>query len=208
VSITTYSELATAVARWVKRSDLSTYLADYVMLAEARLYNGEDGPLSSKPLRLRSMQSQATGSITDSAIAFPTRFLETINLRVTSGGSTYPLRYVSPQNYAEKVSSGDDPSFYTIINNTIKTAGTGGLSYTHDYYASFAPLTASAPTNTLLTAAPQVYLFATCLEAALDLRDEQLEAQMYRRMVGAINALQNQNKDVYAGGSLAVMVGR
>jgi hypothetical protein len=118
------------------------------------------------------------------------------------------LRYLAPANFSERVNNTTDAGFYSILNNTIVTAGSGAGAYQHDYYAKLLPLNSTNTTNALLTEAPNVYLFAACLEAALDLRDEQLEAQMYRRMVGAINALQNQNNNVYAGGSLAVMVGR
>jgi hypothetical protein len=208
MSIATYSELVTAITRWTKRSDISTYVADYIMLAESRLYNGDDGQLPSKALRLRLMQSQESGTITGATIAFPTRYLETISLRAVSSGSSYPLRYLAPANFSERVNNTTDAGFYSILNNTIVTAGSGAGAYQHDYYAKLLPLNSTNTTNALLTEAPNVYLFAACLEAALDLRDEQLEAQMYRRMVGAINALQNQNNNVYAGGSLAVMVGR
>lgn len=207
MSITTYAELQSSVERWTKRTDLATYFPDYVQLAEQRIYNGAEGMMASDPLRIISMQARETGTISG-AIAFPTRYLETINLRVTSNGETWPLRYVAPQNYAERVTNTDAPSFYTVLNNAIQTVGTGGADYTHDYYAKFAALTSSNTTNTLLTNYPDLYLYGVCLEVALDLVDDAMAQRFYARFMGALNSANTSNRNLYAGGSLAVMVGR
>jgi len=208
MSITTYAELKTAVARWMKRTDLTDYLSDYIALAENRFWYGGQDAFPTKPLRIRAMQEQETGSVASGAIAFPTSHLETINLRISTGGQTYPLRYLAPQVYAEVAGSTDTPQYYTFLDNAIKCGGTGSGTYIHDYYMRMTALSDSNTTNWLLTNSPNVYLFGACLEAALDIASDSQTARFGNRYMGAINAITNMEKNAMAGGSLAVMVGR
>lgn len=208
MSITTYAELQTAVARWLHRDDLTTQIPDYISLAESRFWYGEQGSFPTKPLRVRAMQERILGSIADGAIAIPTGYLETINLRVSNGGTTYPLRYLPPQNFAEKEASPDSPSWYTMLDNEIKTAGVGSGSYIMDYYEKLDALSDTNTTNWLLTNAPNVYLFGACLEGALDIMSDAFAQRFGGRLLGAVNSLVSVEKSTMAGGSLAVMVGR
>lgn len=218
MSITNYATLQTAVARWLKRDDLTTYIPDYIQFGENRLWYGDKGQFPTSPLRLKIMQYTDTGTISNQRISLPAAvngngittysYLETQRLSVSSGGDTWALRYLPPHQYAEKEAGSGDPNFYTFRSGAIYTAQSNALSYTHDYYAKYGHLTDNLTTSAVLTAYPELYLFAACIEGALDIVSDSMAARFAARLqarIGAINSIETAS---FAGGSLAVTIGR
>lgn len=207
MALDTFGGLKGSVATWLNRADLTSYIPDFVKLAEQRINYGSDGQYASVPLRIPAMQTTATGTITNSAISFPTRFLEPIRVVATSGGTSWTLRYTSPERFAEDSNGSSTPVFYTLLNNTIQTAGTGAASYTLDYYQAFTGLSADADTNWLLTNAPGIYLYATLMEAAPFLGDTG-QLAVWSNMLNSSIAAVNRATKYQGGGSLAARVVR
>lgn len=207
MSINTYGTLKTAVATWLNRADLTSYIPDLITLAEQRINYGSDGQYLSQPLRVPAMQARATGTITSGAISYPTRFLEPIRLVVASGGTSWTLDYVAPPTFTTSANSSGLPSYYTLLNNQIETAGTGTADYTLDYYQAFSSLSADADTNWLLTNAPGIYLYATLIEAAPFLGDSQT-MQTWLTMLNSSIAAVNRSTKYQGGGSLVSRVVR
>jgi hypothetical protein len=203
MSITTYGELKTAVGSWLNRSDLTSYVADFVRLAEQRIYFGSDGTFQSQPLRVPAMEAQTTGTVTGgSSISFPTRYLEAIRFQVSNGSTSWSLDYITPVQYARESNNTGYPSYYTYLNNTIVVDGDSSVSYTLDYYQSLDLFTTDSDTNWILTNAPGIYLYASLLEAEPFLRDDnrlQIWHGMLRSAASALN--RSTNKQV---GPLAV----
>ncbi len=203
MSISTYGELKTAVGNYLNRSDLTSYIPDFIRLGERRISYGSDQPNPSVPLRIPAMQNQSTGTITNSSISFPMGFLEVIRLKGVSGPSYCTLDHAPNQRFTELQNSASLPTHYTFLNNTIQTAGTGSASYVLDYYKAFTALSADSDTNWLLTNAPDTYLFAALLESApfiADLESVNLWAGMYKSIVSALN----RSTMKPAGGSMFV----
>jgi serine/threonine protein kinase len=205
MALDTYGGLKTSVATWLNRPDLTSYIPDFIKLAEQRINYGGDGDFLSSPLRIPAMQTQATGTITSSVISFPTRFLEPIKITATSGSVSWSLVYVSPERFTELTNNASVPTSYTYLNNTIQTAGTGAASYAIDYYQAFASLSADADTNWVLANTPGIYLYAALVEAAPFLGDDP-KLQLWSSMLNSsINAANRATK--YQGGaSLATRI--
>lgn len=205
MSIANFGDLKASIASYLNRSDLTSYIPDFVRLAESRIYYGGSDPYPSVPLRVPALQAQATGTITASAIAFPTRFVEAIRIAAYSGSNGWTLQYLSPDKLAEAANTSSLPRFYTYLNNTIQTAGTGAATYALDYYQSLALLSVDADTNWILTNAPQIYLFGALTEAAPFIQDQsQITAWLglFKSAIGAINRSANR----LASGSLVTTV--
>jgi hypothetical protein len=205
MSITTYGELKTAVGVWLNRTDLTSYIPDFIRLGEQRIYYGSSDPFPSTPLRVPAMQTQATGTLSASSIAFPTRWLEPIRIAVSSGGTSISLQYMPPERFSEAQNSSAPPSAYTYLNNTIQTAGTGAASYTLDYYAAFATLTADADTNWIFSNAPGIYLYAALIESAPFIGDAPMLngwLAMFKSQIAAVNRATKYQ----GGGALATRV--
>jgi hypothetical protein len=192
VSLANFGDLKSAVALYLNRSDLTSYIPDFVHLAESRIAYGSDAPYPSPPVRVPVMQNRATGTISG-AIAYPTGFLELILLRISSGATNWKADYADSGTFTDYSNSPDTPKVYTFLNNQIELAGTGSGSYTLDYYKKLDAFSADADTNTLLTTSPAVYLFGTLLESAPFLMDQQTAALlpgwfgMYKSAVSSLN---------------------
>ena len=190
MSIANYGDLKTAVASYLNRSDLTSYIPDFIRLGERRISYGSDMPNPSVPVRIPAMQNQTTGTISSSTIAFPTGFLEPIVVAAVSGSETWTLDYASPQAFTLLSNDAGEPTVYTYLGNSIQTAGTGAADYSLDYYKAFTALSADADTNWLLTNAPDVYLFAALVESAPFIGDMEMIVAwsgMYRSIVSALN---------------------
>jgi len=205
MALTNYGDLKTSIGTWLNRADLTSYIPDFIRLAEQRIFYGAEAPYPSEPVRVPAMQTRETGSISSSAIAYPTRFLEVIGLSANSGGMAWALDYVSPVHFTEQSQGSSVPSVYTFINNTIATAPTGSASYTLDYYQAFANLSSDTDTNWLLTNVPALYLYGALIESAPFLGDVPMFTAWTNMYASAVAAANRTTKKP-AGGTLATRV--
>ena len=179
MAISTYAELKTDVADWLHRSDLTASIQNFVALAESAI---------ARDIRVRDMEQQATGTLTTTTLALPTRFLDA--RRVVLGTSLQ--YYVRPdQWYPQRQSS---TGRYTIIGDDFHFQASSG-SYEITYWQAYAALSAASDTNWLLTNHPDVYLWATLEHAALWARDTELMAMAagkYRDAKTRVNAAEQK----------------
>jgi hypothetical protein len=203
MSISNYGELKTAVANYLNRGDLTSYIPDFIRLAERRISYGSDVPYSSEPLRVAAMQQRATGTIASSAISYPSGFLEVIRLKVSDGTNGWTLDPVSPGVFTVYENREEQPTVYALLNNTIVTAGTTSIAYTLDYWGALTALSGDSDTNWVLTNAPDVYLFASLLESAPFIADLQMIQGWYGMYKSIVSSLNRTTKRA-GGGALAV----
>ena len=188
MAITTYAELKTAVAKWSWNTDETEFEAsvgDFITLAEAR-FNRE--------LRIAAMEASATITLTGSAGSLPADYLEFRRV-VANTSPTTPLELVTPDfasgEYGTTYSG--YPAHFSIIGSTItvypSTTATVGLRY----YQKIPALSDSNTTNWLLTAHPDIYLFAACVEGADFSRDQEQLAKFEARYQAAVKALEGSD---------------
>ena len=190
MAISNYAELQSAVANYLHRSDLTAQIPDFISMAEAKL---------NRILRLRAMENVATGSVAAS-VALPDGFVEMISLTVNSGGFVYPVTYAVPSSLT---ADSGIAYRYTLIGDNIKFMPTGsGETYTLTYYKKFDPL--SSGVNWLITNAPDVYLYATLLEAAPYIRDDARMQVWFDMMSKTIDLLKRADTSDRFGGDLMV----
>jgi hypothetical protein len=216
VSITTYTELQAAIAEWLARPGdgiVTTVAPDLIRLAEARINfgSGEIGhELYSPPLRVRQMETRATALLTGEYVALPSDFVELRELKI----NTVPernLTYVTPQQFADAAASSGAgvPVVYTLIGNDIRfgpaPAAAEGLTAELLYYAAVPALSASAPSNWLLQAAPNVYLFGALLEASPYIGDDSQLPRWFAMFSAAIGGLQAQDRRARHGNAPLLM---
>lgn len=161
MSIATYSELKSAVARWIKRTDLDSVIPDLIALAEARI---------SRDLRLRQQVKNTTLTTTPGVqgITLPADWLEFENINLVANPPRN-LTYVNIEHLEVKY-PGDFtglPAVYTMEGDKLLLGPVPDGAYPLDvyYYARFDALSDTTPTNWLLTNHPSIYLFATLAEA-------------------------------------------
>ena len=198
MSITNYTELQTAVASWLNRSDLTANITDFVTLAEAQL---------STDLKTRSMETKTTLAtvVGVNSVALPTDMLEMRRLQVV-GTYNQPLSYRTPdeQSIDFADNSSGQPIVFTVIGANIELAPIPDAVYSLEltYVQRIPALSVSNPTNWLITNWPNAYLYASLIAATpFIMNDERLAmwAQLYQQAVDSINGV-----DWYSGSTMKV----
>lgn len=166
MSISTYSELKTAVALWLHRSDTSGIIPDLIRMGESRI---------NRELRILDMITTQTGTLDTSVrtLALPDRFAERVTFRLNSPVKN--LIWVSPdkidQYFGDSTSATGSPSYYSVADSIeFDRVPDAAYSYTLKYYKGY-QLSADADTNYLLTNYPQLYLYAALVHSGVYTRD-------------------------------------
>ena len=160
MAITTLAELKTAVQNWRDRQDaaFTDRTGEFVSLAEARLND-------MVPVRLAEGDTTLTGTVDSRSISLPSDFLEPIALFRTTGGDQYQLAPVIAGTYELNTTSGW-PEAWMINGSNIDLDKPCDQAHTFlfRYRKRLFDLATTDP-NWLLTNHPDVYLFATLVEA-------------------------------------------
>lgn len=198
MTISTYSELKTAIANWTARADLSSGRDDeFIDNVEARF---------NRRFRIRAMEASTTGTTTEdvATINLPTDFFElrSFFLTVTSNNPKQ-LRFVTTEA-ADGLELGESgvPDFYTFAGGAIRLYPTpdDAYSYTLRYYTKIPALSASQTTNYILTNFPDVYLWGCQFEAYAYIADTEravLAKQMYEEAIKEVE--RHDGRERYAG---------
>jgi hypothetical protein len=184
VTISTYTELQTALGNYAIRSDMATLAPEYIALAEAVI---------NRRLRARQMTTTTTGTITggDGYLTLPTGFLGVRQFRLT-GGSYYKLEAVSLDRMDELKAQTDisgEPQAYALrgLVAELYPEPAEDTTYRLTYYQSI-PALADNSTNWLLTAHPDVYLYGSLIEFGIRTQDERTQtwAQRFEAALGSV----------------------
>jgi hypothetical protein len=154
-----YTWLLAALGHWSgNRSDLTSLLPDFVMLAEKRL----NGDLESRHQETVVDLSAEAGLPT---VAVP---VDTAEIRSLSLQSAGPLEYLAPDTFSAQFASSapGQPRAYTVIGPSIYPGPVPDVGYTLTlaYRAFLPPLADSAGTNWLIENFPNAYLAASMIE--------------------------------------------
>jgi len=202
MAIGTYAELQTAVANWLDRDDLTDRIPEFISLAEARF---------NRVLRLRSMETKQTASTAAGQrnYALPADYIQMRNFQLNTSPIT-TLSYVTPEIF-DRLWGGSQvgiPKFYTILADEISLGPEPASVMTMEmlFYKRFTNLSTSNVRNWLITYAPDVYLYASMLEAEPFIMNDERVALWATSLSRAIQDLQEQdNKDRHSGSALRVM---
>ena len=168
MAISTYSELRAAVADFLNRSDLTTAIPSFISLAEAAL---------NRRLRSPEMVTRATVTIDAEYENRPADWMETIRYQVNTNPITV-LEFVTPEEaiiQKTKFSAAGTPMFFSTIGTQFQHVPAPDGSFTGElmYYGRIAGLSDSNTSNWLLTANPDIYLYATLVQSAPYLKEDE-----------------------------------
>lgn len=201
MALANYSDLQASVANWAHRTDLAALLPDFVTLAEARI---------SRDLRLRKQITTTTAVTTAAvqAVTLPADWLEFENVSV-QGSPEQQLTYVPIEHLDSRFPSGGysgRPVFYTIEGDSLLLGPIPDTEYTLNivYYARF-PSLLTASVNWLMTSHPNIYLFATLIEAMFFTQNTEQLQLFTQRYEAELAQLQNvDDRSTHSGSSLRV----
>jgi hypothetical protein len=155
MALTTYAELRTAIADWLARSDLTSYIPDFITLAEAHF---------NRRLRVRQMETSTNLTPSSGSATLPSDYLAW--RRVTwTGDVRNELEYVHPSylQAAYPDTPSGTPRIFTIEGSTLKVRPVSATVLEFDYFEKIDAL--SGTVNWLYTAHPDAYLFGALAEA-------------------------------------------
>src|SRR5262245_54955145 len=153
MSVTTYSELQTAVENWLQHQLFTARVPEFIALFEAT---------ANRRLRTRFQETSTSLTPSSGTATLPTDDLS--YRRVTwAGSSKVELEYVEPSwiQAAYPTSPSDTPRVFTIEGTSLIVRPSSDTSLTFVYFAKIAALTSTATTNWLLTSHPDAYLFGS-----------------------------------------------
>lgn len=182
MSLTTYTGLLAAIPARLTRTDLTALIPDFVTLTETAM---------NRRLRVRRMVARATATITDGYSAVPSDFLgvETFDI------DGKRIAFLTPDqiNIAESGLETGTPKYFSIVGGEFRFYPTPGASSTATitYWQSIPALSVSNASNWVLASHPDAYLYGGCLQAALHVRDADLQAtygQLFETAMSDIEA--------------------
>jgi|TARA_R110002020_G_C16103251_1_gene758864 hypothetical protein len=182
MALDSYSNLKTAIANYLNRTDLTSYLDDFIDLTEAR---------HARELRLRPMITITKTKTTsgNKKIQLPSDYLQFVYIQLNSGSKNF-LQFMSP-NELSRIYGGEgnaNPAYYSIMGDSIILGPTPSDNFTLEmaYYQKPPALNSTTTTNEILKNYPDLYLYGCLLEAQpFIMADERLPvwAEMYKTAV-------------------------
>jgi hypothetical protein len=180
MAITTYAELQAAAANWLVRADLTARIPEFITLAEARL---------NRVLRPRLAETEValTATVGSRFIPLPAGFTEPLRVWIETPEGRCELPFLEAALLPVSVRRGE-PGRWGIdgANLAFERPADQPYAVTLRMLKAFA-LSDAQPTNALLSASPDLYLFATLCEAGPFLRDGELAAAYEARLARAID---------------------
>ena len=180
MAISNYSELKSAIADWLDRTDLTDSIPDFITLAETR---------HRRDFKIRRMETRVTANtIVDSEYyTLPDNFVAMRNIQLNTNPKT-SLEYLTPEQM-DRIHAGSTkgkPKAYSIIGNNIQLRPLPDSVYQIEmlYFKYFTPLSDSNTTNDMLTYHPDAYLYGALVEAEPYLQNDkriQVWAGYYER---------------------------
>ena len=202
MALSTYTELKSAIANWLNRSDLTTEIGDdFIKLVESE-YNSK--------LRIKAMLTSKTDySVDAETVAVPTGFLQVRDFYIVQGTNKYSLTYMPPTQM-DQVKGGSTtgrPNVYTILGTNFRFAPTPDATYTAtiNYYKAIDALSGSTATNWILTNHPGVYLYGSLNHAAKFLggiETNKLKNWLQLYQTGLERIERNDREDQWSGSPL------
>ncbi len=188
MALTTYALLKTTIANYLNRTDLTSYLGDFITLTESRL---------NRELRVREMVNTDTSTTTvagTQSYSLPSGFLEASAV-IYQSNPYRTLRFMANGDFYRQYNvtqTSGLPTFFTIVGEKILlgVAPDSAETLQIDFYKTLTPLSESNTTNSILTNYPELYLYGALAESSPFLmQDERLNtwAGLYKEALANAN---------------------
>jgi hypothetical protein len=186
MAFTNYAALQASVAAWLRRSDLSTQIPDFVALAEANM---------NRILRTSKQLLHDDFLIDAEFVDLPLQFRMLRTLRLKSG-TWRLLRQISPEEMAKRKAIPAvivmEPREFVAVGAQLEFWPVPDRPYPArmDYQLQIPPLSSTAPVNWILTDHPDCYLFGALAAAYAFLKNDERAGVFQGQFVRAMGEMQ------------------
>jgi len=169
MAITTYSELKTAVANWLNRTDLTNRIPEFISLGESELF---------RRTKIRTGETRATLDTVSGTkyYALPSGYKSMRHFKL-NGDPVRDLDYMTPEqiDIAWPSAFKGKPCNYTVIGDELKLAPTPDAVYEMEmaYWKRIDHLSDSNTTNFFMERAPDILLYGALMQAEGFLQNDQ-----------------------------------
>jgi len=200
VSITTYTELKSAVADFLNRQDLASAIPTFISLAESSF---------NRDIRHWRMDVRISITLDAQFVDLPSGWLETVKIVNSTGEGPQELELIPLAEMDERRFASNDtagaPRFYAINGGKIELYPTPSEAFTASitYVQKPTALSTSNASNWLLENFPDVYLYGSLAHSAPYLQEDSrlgVWAALYQQALSAINLDSDRAK--YSGTGL------
>ena len=200
MAIATYGDLQAAVARFLRRGDLTGDIPGFIALAEAQM---------NRRLRARSMIGRATAVLPGEYADTPADFLGVRTFSLV-GAPPRPLRYVTPEGMDELACAGSgSPRFYTVVGGQFRFHPAPQASVTGllTYWRAIPALSDAAPSNWVLQRHPDAYLYGALAQSAPFLKADERLAVWGGLFSQAVADIETSDQTESSGATLSIAAG-
>lgn len=200
MSITTYTELKSAVADFLNRQDLASAIPTFISLAESSF---------NRDIRHWRMDVRTSITLDAQFVDLPSGWLETVKIVNATGEGPQELELIPLAEMDERRFASNDtagaPRFYAINGGKIELYPTPSEAFTASitYVQKPTALSTSNASNWLLENFPDVYLYGSLAHSAPYLQEDSrlgVWAALYQQALSAINLDSDRAK--YSGTGL------
>lgn len=193
MALDTYTALKATVADWLNRSDLTTQIPDFITLAEATM---------KRKIRKWTVLNSAF-SVASDTVPAPADLSVPRSIRLVTGSPNLdtPLRLCTIEMLSERKARSfgvaSRPTDVAFVNGTFYFAPAPDQTYTAElfYFSSLTPLSVSVATNSILSEAPDAYLYGTLLQAEPYLEHDDRTATWEPKFLKAIDELNAKREE-------------
>lgn len=191
MALDSYTNLRTALADHLARSDLTSYLDDFIDVAEA---------MHQRDIRIRELIVRDPITVNARQVAVPAGVLEVISLRLL----TNPVTVLEEVNLHEMNRIRDESTgkpYRFTIHEEIEFDITPDSSYSGEiiYYGAVTALSGSTASNAILVKAPDAYLYGALMASAPFLMNDEripIWGNFYANAVAALNRRSSSSRRV------------
>lgn len=191
MSLDSYSNLKTAILGHLDRSDLSSYVDDFIDIAES---------MHKRDIRIREMIQREAITVDNRQKAVPSGVLEIISLRLL----TTPVTVLEEVNLHEMNRIRQETTgrpYRFAIHEEIEFDVTPAESYSGEiiYYGEVVALSDANTSNAILIKAPDLYLYGALMAAApFLLADERIQVWggFYQRGLDALKVREQSGRRI------------
>lgn len=166
--LSTYTDLKAALARLLLRSDLTADIPGFIRMAEARIF---------RVLKGREMAVTRSVTISTETMSLPCGFRGVVAFRLNNRPSA--MEFVAPSQMDDRFDAGTssqgEPRYYAIVGPRFYFSPVPDGEYEGrlTYYERPENLSSSNTENWILEQHPDLYLYASAMQAAPLLHDDE-----------------------------------
>lgn len=202
-TIVDYGTLKAAIADYINRKDLTARIPDFISFGEGDIFRGFMTRTGNLSLRCRDNIESAELVPVDGVVAIPADYRELISATMADRF----LQPMSEQFYNKARLYPGQTSAYAQIGNTWRLYPQPDTDDTFDvrYFATYAgTLTDDTDTNPVLTALPEIYLFAALMHAEFFIKNDSRSASWKGELESNVRgANADYRRSIYSGATPA-----